>query len=163
MDDQAHEQESRPSRQPVSLDIIAQHEAGHAVMRWLLGLPATKLTSSRDGGYCAGTGRPIPAHQELLLCVAGIAVESGLGLGLVDLHGSQMDDLDAARVLVSRWTPAEVDTEVQQWIGLASEMLRYNADLIEDIGIRLAESGELSARTIAARCREHRKRQRRTT
>ena len=39
------------------LEVAAEHEAGHAVMRWLRGLPATRLTVNSDGsGFCPPAG-----------------------------------------------------------------------------------------------------------
>lgn len=48
----------------------ACHEAGHAVMRWLVGLPATAIHVYAEGeGLCEGTGRRIvtAAHLSVLL------------------------------------------------------------------------------------------------
>lgn len=75
----------------VDINTIAQHEAGHAVMRWVLGLPATELTADDEGGLCAGTGRRIWISDEILVMLAGVAVESGYGVvGEVDLTRSKL-------------------------------------------------------------------------
>jgi hypothetical protein len=68
-----------------TLNAIACHEAGHAVMRVLRGYPATELTATEDRGFCAGTGRLIRVEDEILINLAGFAVEYGYGLCDIDL------------------------------------------------------------------------------
>jgi hypothetical protein len=60
------------------LEDAARHEAGHAVMRWLVGLPATKLTISQDGaGFCEGSGKRVFVYDFLRVTLAGLAAEIG--------------------------------------------------------------------------------------
>jgi hypothetical protein len=66
-----------PVRAPATVHDIAQHEAAHAVMRCLRGLPATAITARENGGLCAGTGDPIHPESELLVSLAGYAWQTG--------------------------------------------------------------------------------------
>jgi hypothetical protein len=152
---------------------IAQHEAGHAVMQWLRGYPATELTVGRDGGLCAGTGRPIRPEDNLLIALGGIAVDSGYGFCKVDLEHSELDDLDQARrELRSRsWlrlvgdgaSPVvlteTVEDALARYFRRACDLLFPEMELVEFMGFRLFQAGRLSARSVAALCREHSRRQ----
>ena len=85
------------------LEAAACHEAGHAVMQWLVGWPATKLTISEDGsGFCAGTGKRVFVLDFLPVTLAGPAVEAGYGVVPLDWEKSRAADLDEARVLLAR-------------------------------------------------------------
>jgi hypothetical protein len=56
----------------------AVHEAGHAVMRFIRGLPLTAIELDADNnGRCGGTGRLVRADDVLLVTLAGYAAESG--------------------------------------------------------------------------------------
>jgi hypothetical protein len=57
---------------PATVETIAAHEAGHAVMGWLRGLPCTKVQAGADEGFCAGTGRPWRA-EDLVLVTLGVS------------------------------------------------------------------------------------------
>lgn len=159
-----------------TIDVIAAHEAGHAVMRWLRGLPATELTVTADGGLCAGTGRVAPAEGLLLVKLAGFAVESGYGVfarltldTLAESHGSDFDE--ARRMLADcEWlrilaTPEgaivqSVDEALVRHFHRAGELLWPHSDLVDALADRLEYEGRVSARSVAALCREHEKRER---
>lgn len=160
----------------VDLETIALHEAGHAVMRWLRGLSATDVTANDDGGFCAGTGRAVHSESELLVSLAGFAVECGYAVGgRIDLAHSHGDDFDHARRILSETEylrfrvnadrsgvfVQDVDAALLRYFARAGVELLPYSDLIEDIGQRLQIEGRLSARTVAAICREYVKRSRR--
>src|SRR5262249_5392394 len=67
--------------EPPDLEQVARHEAGHAVMRWLVGWPATSLTARPDGsGLTVGTGRHVQVWDALRVTLAGPAAEAGYGV-----------------------------------------------------------------------------------
>src|ERR1051325_86563 len=85
------------------LEAAACHEAGHAVMRWLVGLPATKLTITEDGaGFCEGTGKRVSVKSLLVVTLAGLAAEIGYGVCPLDWERTRTDDLDEALGLLAR-------------------------------------------------------------
>src|SRR4029453_18378309 len=72
----------------LDLEHAAHHEAGHAVMRRLVGGPATPLRLREDGsGECGGTGRAVDPLEHLRVTLAGPVAEIEYlgGLELVDL------------------------------------------------------------------------------
>jgi hypothetical protein len=91
---------------PVTADIdtVAQHEAGHAVMRRLMGWPATRLTARTL------LGRPHP-------------------------------------------TPEAVKRALRSEFAWVCDLLWPYDDVVYEIAERLADAGELSARTVTALCR----------
>ena len=62
--------------EPMTVDLgtIAAHEPGHAVMRWLRGRRATKLTATETGGFCEGDNELISPECDLLITLARYAV-----------------------------------------------------------------------------------------
>jgi hypothetical protein len=90
--------EARPDR----WETVAPHEAGHAVMRWLCGLPATALVAHADGGgLSAGTGRREPVADLLAVTLAGPAVEACYGMWGLDWTRTHFEDFDHARALLA--------------------------------------------------------------
>jgi hypothetical protein len=87
------------------LDATARHEAGHAVMRWILGLPATAISIEMDqpgNGFCAGTGKRImlsPKDQALFALAGPVAEANGMRLSVTGCSG---EDWDIARRLIAR-------------------------------------------------------------
>ncbi|RPJ79558.1 MAG: hypothetical protein EHM13_13280 [Acidobacteria bacterium] len=154
---------------------IAQHEAAHAVMRWLLGLPATALSVQDGGGVCEGTGRREPAGDVLMVFLAGYAPEADYtAFGVPDLSPQDTRDVYdikcAREILTGRpWlcyragdrdrepTPLSVDEALCYHFERAAEILFDYCELIEFLGMRLDEAGALSARRVAATFREYRK------
>lgn len=142
------------------------HEAGHAVMRWWRSLPATDLVLFDDGeGLCAGTGKPISPESALLVALAGPAAEFG---GLVNLSESRSDDLDTARKLLhsAPWLCLDVSPDLtirslsveealQRTFERVCDELEPLEELVERLAERLDAKGRLTARTVAAICREH--------
>ena len=160
------------SQDEVDLDTISCHEAAHAVMRWLRGTGVRELTATLEGGASNGTGRPIDGESYLLITFAGFAYEYSAVLGMVqfDVDGSHgVDDFDDARMILTRDpsirlgsppgnTIATVEESMQWWLQRAADELLPYHDLVEHIGARLAVEGRLSGRSVAAMCREWRKR-----
>jgi len=87
------------------LSIAARHEAGHAVMRKIRGLPATAITVSFDdpgAGFCYGTGKTIRAEDALLVTLAGIAAECHCLPVFIDFTKTDFDDLREAEILLAK-------------------------------------------------------------
>lgn len=142
----------------------ARHEAGHAVMRWLRGLPATDVHVNEGYGLCEGTGEEIRGEDQLLILLAGPSVEVGYGILVeVDLKQMSFDDLDEARQIlesdsylrirlpekpVPGQTVAvglfEVEDALRRWFDRACEELLQHC-LIVDHVTHLAVEGYLSA------------------
>ena len=149
----------------------AKHEAAHAVMRWLLGLPATRLELHDTGGLCHGSGKLIETRDELLVTLAGFAWEAGYLLFDVDWVGSRSDDFDHARDILrrcphlclgfaaskrkNRVVTQNVDVALKRWFRSAGQALLPHDDLIDVLGDELVLSRKLSARHVAAIMREH--------
>jgi hypothetical protein len=146
------------------LENAACHEAGHAVMRWLVGLPATKLTISEDGsGFCEGTGKRVLVDDLLRVTLAGLAAEIGYGVIPLDWERTRTADLYEALGLLARapWlTPPSVDPNIalRDHFRAVCEELFPHAELVDDIARQLMEKREVSARAVAAFCREYRRR-----
>ena len=159
------------------LETTARHEAGHAVMRWCVGWPLTRLTAGEGEGLCEGTNRKRNPEDVLLVLLAGPAAEigyrSGYTLAQLDLAASSGDDFNEGRQLLRdhewlRYVPADklplrvqtIEEALQRYFLAACDRLEQYRDLIEeDLGDRLAQEGTLSSRTVAAICREHEKHQ----
>ncbi len=60
----------------ISTQLLAEHEASHAVMRVLLLGDATRTWISPEGGYSEGTGLPISEEALLWIQLAGFAWEA---------------------------------------------------------------------------------------
>jgi len=138
----------------------ARHEAGHAVMRWQLRWPATRLIVRDDGsGFCAGTGRRVDAEEALLVALAGPAAEISMRAGLLDWERSHFGDFGKARHLLTQCVPAkDIDATLRYEFAFACEVLSHDSDLIDAIAERLHDRGEVSARSVAALCREYERR-----
>lgn len=157
---------------PVSAlkDMAATHEAGHAVMRWLLGLPATGLTAGEGVGFCAGTGDTIRADDAMKLSLAGYASQWGCVAGKIDLKNEVAfsddpanDFNEALRLLrehprlkriarVESGRPVYVDDleSLQSHFDEVREMLFPFAEAIDNIAVPLGQEGTLSAKRVAA-------------
>jgi hypothetical protein len=142
---------------------IAGHEAAHAVMRYLLGLPCTRLTADENGGFCYGTGKPIEFKQDILVTLAGMAWEAGCFFELINLRSSRFGDLDYARAQLESkfWhrirrgrggkvVIRRVDTCVKHLLREAIAILYPFDDEIDQLGMDLADCGDMSARRVAA-------------
>lgn len=145
----------------IGIETVAWHEAGHAVMRWLSGWPATALIANEDGsGFCAGTGRRVGVSDHLRVMLAGPAAETGCGINRLDWTGTHFQDFDEARHLLARcvWlVPPAMDVEeaLRVHFDAVCRQLWDFWDLLEVIAERLSWDGRLSARSVAAVCREH--------
>ncbi len=148
-------------------DATAYHEAVHAVMRWIVGLPATEVTAGRDGGHCGGTGRSVSAEGKLWVALAGFAVEAGYGVAPPDLPKCAGSDFDRARDILAghEWLRASgkrvlgVEAALQRAFSQAGELLLARVDLVENVAQRLMYERRLSARQVAAMCREYSRRE----
>lgn len=152
--------------------LVAAHEAGHAAMRWVRGLSATRVWIADDGrGYCEGTGRPSRAEDEILVGLAGFAVESEFGLAEVDWTSALVltDVAETLSLLRQAWflyayrvgadgaitfEPDPVCRLRRAW-GHTCGLLCPHAGLVDRIAWSLEEHGALSARQVAAIGREY--------
>jgi hypothetical protein len=148
------------------LDLAATHEAGHAVMRWLCGWPATRLMAAGNGtGRCEGTGRRVGISDKLRAMLAGPAAEAGYGIFELDWTETRFADFDEARRILGGafWliqAGEDVEAAFRRHFGAVCEELWPYADLVEEIAWRLTKQGALSAQAVAALCREYRRRAR---
>lgn len=147
--------QSRESR--IARKDSAIHEAGHAVMRWIRGLPLTAIELDTDNkGRCAGSGRLVRADDVLLVMLAGYAAESGYGVADVNLT-RECYDLDYGRMILTseRWLCGSdtVDDALAYYFHLACDLLRPHADLIQQLASKLTADGYLSADTVRATLR----------
>lgn len=147
--------------------LIARHEAAHAIMHYLVGLPPTRLTASDDRGLCESSGRAADIRQQVLALLAGIAYEVKYSAWLIDLHNSKTADLEQARQLLASNASgrrAEVKRKictvgVEKALRLAMEracdiLEPFNGE-IESLGLLLVTAGQLSARRTGAFMRQH--------
>jgi hypothetical protein len=148
---------------------VCVHEAAHAVMRCLVGLPATRLSLSDNGGLCEGTGRVCDVRQMLPVLLAGMACEIGYGLHRcgVDWQNTTFDDADKAREILNRCPQLlviirdgepvfeSVEAAMSRHLMQAGELLFPYALEIESLGLLLEQAGEMSARRVAAFMRHH--------
>jgi len=123
--------------------IVCEHEAAHAVMRWIRGYRATKLTVNKWGGICYGTGKKIRTDDCIWIAIAGLAWECRYGKNFVG------QDFREAKKLIKKMGTLNLEKEFKQRIYWAYELLSDYSELIKRIGKRLKESGELSSHIIA--------------
>lgn len=155
----------------IDIETLAEHEAAHAVMRWLLGLPATEIWINDEGGLCEGSGEMIPCETAVLVKLAGVAWEAGcIFTDLIDLANSHFQDLIEAEAILDKavWLRFRVEDKkvieestsdsLRTWLKQAGELLFPHAFAVESIGASLANRRRLSAKTVAAFLREHGKR-----
>ena len=152
---------------------IAEHEAAHAVMRWLRWLPATEIWINDEEGMCEGTGQTIALDTSVLVSLAGVAWEAGCYFtDSLDLDGTRdvQDLIDAEAILekdvylrtrVEDEKLIEISTResLRNWIKRAGELLFPHASAVESIGANLVQHRRLSAKSVAAFLREYGKRQ----
>jgi hypothetical protein len=149
------------------LQKAAEHEAAHAVMRWVRGLPATQLWANEDGsGYCDGHPRRARHDDVPYVVLAGYVPETGYGLAVPDFATSKVADFDRAREILesAEWlvgydaeagNQRSVEAALKEHFLYACDQLSEHIELVDAIADRLFESRRLSARTVAALCREH--------
>jgi len=142
---------------PTEREGTAAHEAGHAVMRWLRGLPPTPISLVDDGdGCCRGTGQLYPAKDVLFVTLAGYAAESGFGVADVDLAGL-CDDFNYARTILRSARELTRGDEtageaLERYFARTCELLRPHAEVIETLQRMLIADGIVSADAVAATC-----------
>ena len=147
---------------------IAEHEIAHGIMRWSVGLPATAIHCSKEGGLCEGTGRRIRPEDALLITLAGFAYEAGCGaFGAPDLDYSGGTDFDEAREILAncerlrmlvkdgKVVAEGIDAALEHWFLKAGERLAPHREFIERVGCILADTGHISARRYGALLREY--------
>jgi len=84
-----------------SFKTICCHEAAHAVMRHLNGMPPGFLWVSETEGENGGTGEVVDASDELAVQLAGVAWECGFNSQRIDWSASKMSDLEMASALLT--------------------------------------------------------------
>lgn len=151
----------------------ARHEAAHAVMMKILGLPATRITLNDTGGFCEGTGKIIRREEDVLCSLAGFAWETLFGIAppvdQINFETSRhtIEDLRQAWEILDRFEhlrivgilvgngewmfkTESVKTAIRRYYSRAMKELNPHRDLILATGAKLYEAGELSARRTAA-------------
>jgi hypothetical protein len=129
----------------------------------------------QTGGFVESiAGRRVLREELLSVCLAGFAVNDGYGRGFLDfrhVHGEPGDDIhEARRLIAAEWwlrvviegrkvVEQSVDDALCRHFLCVGERLVPYEELIVDIGGRLANEGRLSARAVAAMCREYAKKQ----
>lgn len=122
---------------------VAVHEAGHAVMRYLLELPLTDIWIAEDHGKSEGTGEPIERWKFMLLLLAGAAAEEGCPQSPIDFEETDMDDIDLALSIVGN------QDAVNDSFRDACDDLRPYLDLVNQIADRLLVNGNLTASELS--------------
>lgn len=166
-----------------------EHEAAHAIMRWLLGLEITELTCGENGGNCAGTGKMISARDSMLVTLAGPAHEVQYDVSKIDyLDESESNpfsgDLRDCRELLRhkrdglildlyRLVDGELKTDFTEkeifeyWFKKTADRLRDYGPIVEAVGMGLVEGeGYLSADSVSeiiSECAEEHERATNTT
>lgn len=146
----------------VDRERICGLKVARATMRYLLGLPATRLKASFDPGLCEGPEKKMSAENALLIAVAGTAWEVSLNVHLVRLEEIHLPEFDAARYIVSQCPYLRnrvdgvkdarlecVNATVRRYLFKAFEMLLSHGCEIEWLSRKLDDVGELSARQVA--------------
>jgi hypothetical protein len=112
------------ANEPTQRQITAIHEAGHAVMKWLRGIPATDIHVGDGDGFVAPSFTEVRNEDNLLYTLAGLVaevayldrlnasneldeyneqVERHLYLPFaINLEKSQTNDLDIARQILEK-------------------------------------------------------------
>jgi hypothetical protein len=150
-----------------TLGLVARHEAAHATMYYLVGLPSTRLVARGNHGLCVGAGKPADARQHILALLAGIAYEIKYASCLINLRNSKTADLAQARALLADNLASrrvKIDRKirtvsVERALTLSMErtcdLLQPFHDTIESLGAELENAGELSAQRTGAFLRAH--------
>jgi hypothetical protein len=153
--------------QQALLDATAVHEVGHAVMRWIVGWPATEVFADYGHGFCKGTGNRVLASDLLMVTLAGYAAE--LPFGTIDWETSRTDDFELAKQILLedpylRLVPNGRDivdatiVESLDWhFKYVRELLWPHFDFIDSLSVILATVRRLSPRQVAAYLREYSK------
>ncbi len=141
-----------PSRH--SRSISPAHDAQHCASE----PPRTTRRRSPWSGVCYGSFERVRWMDLLDMTLAGPAAEV-LPFPL-DWERSHFQDFDDARRLIRDHAApgTDVETYMRQAFEDVQAKLWHESDLIDDISARLVMEGKLSARTVAALCREHGKR-----
>lgn len=140
---------------------LAAHEAGHALMRWLLRGQATDTWIDAEGGMSEGDGSIRPNITEfILITMAGCSAEGGFGcFGPPDWDGTKpFEDIDVLRGYYHGLWKAKYKTEndfLDTMFDLAGNLLFPHSDLIEDIAGALLEKKKLTAAGLRKLCRRH--------
>lgn len=147
------------------------HEAAHAVMRYLVGFPMTAISCDDNGeGFSEGTMKPCRPMPSALVLLAGISYEAAFNPFIVNWEKTIFHDLDEVRkilenrpfvrgfVVVSGRTfrVRTVDEAVLHLFGEACSLLRPFSSVIKHVGrnLLLSSDGKLSARSVSATIRE---------
>ena len=144
--------------------VVARHEAGHAVMRKIRGLPVTAIAVDFDNpgaGFCYGTRKAIRGDDALLVLLAGPAAECRCLPFLIDFTKADTDDLRAAKMLLANspvlcgFDPATLtrippDGALKSWMMKAAVMLFPWKPHIEKLAKKLVHSGgNLNSESVA--------------
>jgi hypothetical protein len=150
----------------IDIETLAAHEAGHALMRWLLRGHATETWI--DSHDFEGASEPVEERVAfhlpsiLLITLAGIAVENRYCfIGSIDWDSSSADDIDRSRDYIKAFWPklcAKYKTEnecLDAVLLRASSILLPHRDLIQEITEHLVVKQTVRASELEELCSEH--------
>jgi len=144
-------------------DTIAHHEAAHAMMRRLLGMPATTIEITGDGGYCHGTGERINLLDNILYTLAGYVLElhctdfdndAELDEVIEELKQEKAADITDFMQIVSQHPELLGESQtpedyLKEKMRETREMLSSNGYMIDNLADLLHWSGTVHARDVA--------------
>lgn len=160
------------NQKKLPIETVAFHEAGHAVMRWLCGLPAGRTAASQVGGICEGSGKEIDAESFILVSLAGYAVECNFGIeGRPDLE-SQTDDFNSARAALYkaihlRMRPNDKADSGIEVVSVGEAMIHYydkackmlwdNFEVVDNVATALIKERVLTSRQVSTVLRKYKR------
>jgi hypothetical protein len=168
-----HCDEKSPDVQEIIFEIIARHEAAHAVMQWLLGLKATAIRAAATDGHCAASHEITNVFNILLICLAGNAWDTGCGFIQFDLEKCHDTDFENARSLLKQFPILRsrdfdrvlrnearkrdfperyytVEDALARHFATVCGLLRPATEIVERLGFQLEQEGTMSARQVEA-------------
>jgi hypothetical protein len=168
-----HSDDKDPAWQELRLEIIARHEAAHAVMQWLLGLKATAIRASATDGHCEASHEITNVFNILLICLAGNAWDTGCGFFQFVMSRCHDADFENARNLLKQFPILRsrdfdkvlknearkrdcpercytVEGALKRHFATVCGLLRPATEIIERLGCELEREGTMSARRVEA-------------
>jgi hypothetical protein len=131
----------------------AFHEAGHAVVNLVLGLPLKNLFIKWDGdkigGRCTSSYTVgVDTDEHIVACLAGQAAENILlGVDHPDLYGT--DRRHVAALFKFKFRKTATANDLKPYHNAARRLVRKHARLIGDVALMLLVQHEVDPRTVS--------------